>query len=457
MKFSEFNFHNDILTGLESMGFENTTPIQEQSIPLIMEGRDLIACAQTGTGKTAAYLLPIINSIINSPGEGIKAIIIAPTRELAQQIDQQMAGFAYFLPVSSIAIYGGGDGVSWDQQKAALVQGADIVIATPGRFISHLSFEYVDTSNLQFLILDEADRMLDMGFHDDIMSIISTFKGKWQTLMFSATMPDKIRFLTKKILRNPAEVNIAMSKPAEGITQAAYMVHDTQKIGLIKDLLKKKPVKSIIIFSATKSNVKLLHRNLVSAGFNAAAIHSDLEQEEREKVMLDFRNRKVQILVATNIVSRGIDIVGIDLIINYDVPRDAEDYIHRIGRTARAESSGLALTFINEKEQLSFQKIEKMIEKVIYKAALPDHLGDGPVYNPKLPSKGGRSSGRQKGKVPGKKKTDAPKEKQFGHDKFQKFKPDPAKHVTPDKKKRHFWKKKKNKGPASHDGIGSTD
>lgn len=452
MKFSEFNFHQDILTGIESMGFEDTTPIQEQSIPLIMQGRDLIACAQTGTGKTAAYLLPVINSIINSPGEGIRAIIIAPTRELAQQIDQQMAGFAYFIPVSSIAIYGGGDGASWDQQKAALVQGADIVIATPGRFISHLSFEYVDTSNLQFLILDEADRMLDMGFHDDIMNIISTFKGKWQTLMFSATMPDKIRVLTKKILHGPAEVNIAMSKPAEGITQAAYMVYDTQKIGLIKDLLRKKEVKSIIIFSATKSNVKLLYRNLVGAGFNAGAIHSDLEQEEREKVMLDFRNRKIQILVATNIVARGIDIVGIDLIVNYDVPRDAEDYIHRIGRTARAESSGLALTFINEKEQLSFHKIEKMIEKVIFKAQLPEHLGEGPVYNPKVPSRGGKSFGRKKINTPGKKTSDAPKEKQFGHGKFQKQKPETTKHVTPNKKKKHFWKKKKNKGPATNDG-----
>lgn len=382
------------------MGFEDATPIQEQAIPYVLEGHDLIACAQTGTGKTAAFILPLLHSILESNSKGIKAIIIAPTRELALQIDQQLEGFSYFVPISSIPVYGGGDGMTWDQQKAALIQGADVVISTPGRLIAHLKFGYVKLDTLKFLILDEADRMLDMGFFDDIMTIVDHIPEKRQTLMFSATMPDKIRVLAKKLLQNPKRIDIAISKPAEGIIQGAYLVYDNQKLDLISDLLKDKDMKSILIFSSTKVNVKNIGRQLKNAGFNSAAIHSDLLQKEREDVMLRFRNRKIQILVATNIVSRGIDVDGIDLVINYDVPQDAEDYVHRIGRTARADSSGVALTFINDNEQEAFAGIEKMLEIVIYKIPLPEHIGIGPEYNPN--KKKDRNSGR--GSFKGKRK-----------------------------------------------------
>jgi len=392
LKFSEFKLSPELFSGLDAMGFEEATPIQEQAIPFVLEGHDLIACAQTGTGKTAAFILPLLHSILESKSKGVKAIIIAPTRELAMQIDQQLEGFSYFVPISSIPIYGGGDGMTWDQQKSALIKGADVIISTPGRLIAHLKFGYVKFDSLKFLILDEADRMLDMGFFDDIMTIVDHIPEKRQTLMFSATMPDKIRTLAKKLLHNPKRIDIAISKPAEGIIQGAYLVYDNQKLDLISDLLKDKEMKSILIFSSTKVNVKNIGKQLKNAGFNSAAIHSDLLQKEREDVMLRFRNRKIQILVATNIVSRGIDIDGIDLVINYNVPQDAEDYVHRIGRTARADSSGVALTFVNDNEQEAFASIEKMLETVIYKIPLPEHLGKGPEYNPN--QKKNRNSGR---------------------------------------------------------------
>ena len=382
MKFNEFKFRGEVNEGIEAMGFEDATPIQEQAIPYVLDGHDLIACAQTGTGKTAAFLLPLLHNILENPGKGIKAIIIAPTRELAIQIDQQVEGFSYFLSISSIPIYGGGDGLTWGQQKTALIKGADIIISTPGRLISHLEFGYVDLSNLRYLVLDEADRMLDMGFYDDIVTIVKHMPEKRQTLLFSATMPDKIRILAKKLLKNPKRVDIAISKPAEGIIQAAYLVYDKQKLALVSDLLKDKKMSSVLIFSSTKMNVKKIGQKLGDLGFNSASIHSDLNQTEREEVLLSFRNRKIQILVATNIVSRGIDIDGIDLIINYDVPHDAEDYVHRIGRTARADSSGVAITFINENDQDAFAGIEKMLEAVIYKIPLPEYIGKGPEYNP---------------------------------------------------------------------------
>ena len=383
MKFKEFGFVDDVLDGLEAMRFENATPIQERTIPIIMEGRDLIACAQTGTGKTAAYLLPVLNKIVAKKSEGVTVLVLVPTRELAVQIDQQIEGFSYFLPVSSIAVYGGNDSGLWDQQKTALTSGADLIAATPGRLIQHISMGYVDLSTIKHLVLDEADRMLDMGFHDDIMQIISTIPKERQTLLFSATMPPKIRELAKKILIKPAEISIAVAKPAEGILQAAYMVYDTQKIPLINNLLKgKDDIRSVIIFSSTKLKVKEIYRSLKQNGYNAAAIHSDLEQAEREEVMLNFRNRKIQILVATDIIARGIDIDSIDLVINFDVPHDAEDYVHRVGRTARAQTTGVALTFINDKEQYEFAMIEKLIEKTVYKIPLPEGFEEAPEYNP---------------------------------------------------------------------------
>lgn len=364
------------------MGFEKPTPIQEKAIPVILENRDLIACAQTGTGKTAAFLLPIINKIIKDHTETVDTLIIVPTRELAIQIDEALQGFAYFTPISAIAIYGGNDGSSYEQEKKALMHGANIIIATPGRLIAHLNQGYVKFNTVKHLILDEADRMLDMGFSDDITRIISFLPAQRQTLLFSATMPPKIRTLASRILKNPEEINIAVSKPAEGVIQGAYLVHNTQKVELIKILLAGKKLKSILIFSSTKSKVKELEKELQKIGLNCASIHSDLTQDQRNEVLRNFKNRKLQILVATDILSRGIDIDSIELVINFDVPGDAEDYIHRVGRTARAEATGIALTFINPADQRKFRNIEQLIGSEVKKLPLPSNIGAAPEYDP---------------------------------------------------------------------------
>ncbi len=387
MNFHDFQFDERIKEGLDSMGFETPTPIQEQAIPIILQNKDMIGCAQTGTGKTAAFILPLLHKILISKSDKIKALIITPTRELAQQIDQQLEGFAYFTGISSIAVYGGGDGMGWEEQKKALIQGADVIIATPGKLISHLNMGYVKFDELECLILDEADRMLDMGFHDDIMKIVSYLPEKRQSLLFSATMPDNIRLLTKKILKNPQNINIGVSKPAEGVLQAAYLVYDEQKIELIRSLVEGKDLERVLIFSSTKSNVKKIVKTLKTINSSVEEIHSDLNQSEREKTLLNFRNSEIKILVATDIVSRGIDIESIDLVVNYDVPGDAEDYIHRVGRTARSNKTGVAITFINKDDQFNFNKIEKLIEQEVFKIPLPNHIGEGPVYNPEAKPK----------------------------------------------------------------------
>jgi len=370
------------LDGLEAMGFNKPTPIQELAIPVILANKDLIACAQTGTGKTAAYVLPIIDKILASNHSHLNTLILAPTRELAVQIDQQVQGFSYYVPVSSIAIYGGGDGAIWDQQKKALKAGADIIIATPGRLISQLASGDIKLDKLEHLILDEADRMLDMGFYDDIIKIISYLPKQRQTILFSATMPPKIRTLAAKILYKPEEISIAISKPAAGILQQAYLTYDTQKIPLLGDIFKATTYQSVIIFAGTKERVKSLQFELKRIGLKAKSFHSDLEQKEREDLMNEFRSRKVQVLIGTDILSRGIDVDGIDLVVNFDVPPDPEDYVHRIGRTARAESKGTAITFINEKDQKRFHAIETLIEREIPKLPLPTFLGEAPVYAP---------------------------------------------------------------------------
>lgn len=384
MRFDELDLDDALLDGLDAMNFQETTPIQELTIPVVLEGKDVIACAQTGTGKTAAYILPILNKLIQEPQEAtaVQALIMAPTRELAQQIDTQFEGFSYFLPVSTAAVYGGGDGNLWDQQKKALLMGAEVCIATPGRLIALLQTGDIDLSRVRFFILDEADRMLDMGFHDDIMLIESKLPKQRQTLLFSATMPPKIRQLAQKVLHEPAEINVAVSKPNEAIMQAAYICTEFQKTGIIEKLFSKPVKHKTIIFASKKQEVKDLAFSLKRRKFNVAAMHSDLEQEERENVMLDFKNSKIDILVATDIVSRGIDIDEIGLVINYDVPNDPEDYIHRIGRTARASAEGVALTFVSVEDQGKFHRIEKFLGEEIYKIPLPPQLGEAPVYNP---------------------------------------------------------------------------
>ena len=364
------------------MGYSKPTPIQEQAIPVILQNKDIIACAQTGTGKTAAYILPVLHKIIHTDHRHLNTLIIAPTRELAQQIDQQIEGFAYFTGVSSIPVYGGGDGATWDVQRKALEQGADIVIATPGRLIALLAGDTVVFDHLNHLILDEADRMLDMGFFDDIVKIISYLPKQRQTLLFSATMPPRIRQLAKKILESPVEINISIAKPAAGILQQAYIVYDAQKAALLSFLLKTHSWNSVLIFASTKEMVKKLGASFERNGLPAKAFHSDLEQREREDILRAFKSRQISIIIGTDVLSRGIDVEGISAVINFDVPPDPEDYVHRVGRTARAETTGTAITFINERDQRKFLVIENMIGTTIPKLPLPGSLGEGPQYRP---------------------------------------------------------------------------
>jgi ATP-dependent RNA helicase RhlE len=398
LTFHDFKFDPKLIDGLDAMGFSKATPIQEQAIPVILDNHDLIACAQTGTGKTAAYILPVLNKIIHAETRHLNTLVIAPTRELAQQIDQQIEGFSYFLGVSSLPIYGGGDGATWDQQRKALEAGADIIIATPGRLIALLAAGTIKFDHLQHLILDEADRMLDMGFYDDIIKIIKYLPTERQTLLFSATMPPKIRMLASKILRQPQEINIAIAKPAAGISQQAYVVFDHQKGAILKHVLKTVPWKSAIIFASTKETVKKLDTAFQRGGLPAKAFHSDLEQQEREEILRAFKNKQINMLIGTDVLSRGIDVEGISLVINWDVPPDPEDYVHRIGRTARAETTGTAVTLINEKDQRKFLSIENLIGDVIPKTPLPAELGESPVYNPEVKKKTGNFRKRKPGK-----------------------------------------------------------
>ncbi len=391
MRFSDFNFHPDLLEGIEASNYETATPVQEQVIPTILAGRDLIASAQTGTGKTAAFLLPVIHRLLSNHVDGqVGALVIVPTRELAIQISQHLEGLSYFTHISSLAVYGGNDAQNFVAEKKALQMGADIIICTPGRMIAHLNMGYVSMKGLQFLVLDEADRMLDMGFQDDLNRIIKALPQKRQTLLFSATMPPKIRQLARNILVDPVEVNIAISRPPEKIVQKAFVVHEEQKLPLVKNLLKNIPYKSALVFCSRKQTVKQLAKTMKQAGFRVEEMHSDLEQAQRESVITGFTSGRIPIMIATDILSRGIDIDTIDLVINYDVPRDGEDYVHRIGRTARAEADGMAFTLVGEREQNSFAAIERLIDKEVEKAEIPKELGPAPPYNPgKRSSHGG--------------------------------------------------------------------
>jgi superfamily II DNA/RNA helicase len=396
MTFDEFGLNDQLLEAISFMGFEKASPIQEQAIPEIMNNRDLIAFAQTGTGKTAAFVLPILHKIAQTPNKGINTVILVPTRELAIQIDQQIQGFSYFLPVHSIAIYGGGDGNDWNTEARALKNDTDIIVATPGKMIAHLNQNNLQLGSLKHLVLDEADRMLDMGFFEDIQRIVSYMptEGR-QTLMFSATMPPKIKKLAGNILKDPFEISIEMSKPAEGVLQAAYLVHEEQKTALINLLVgRNKDYESILVFTSTKAKVSKIVSGLKGKGYRVEGISSDLEQKQREEVLSSFRSHKTRVLVATDVLSRGIDIKEIGLIINYDVPHDAEDYVHRVGRTARAESTGVAITLISSDDMQKFSRIEKLIGQEVYKIPLPDELGEGPKWNPSQPHRGNHFRGK---------------------------------------------------------------
>jgi superfamily II DNA/RNA helicase len=382
MTFDELGLDQRILEAISYMGFEQASPIQEQTIPEIIKGRDLIACAQTGTGKTAAFMLPVLHYLATKEHDGTSTLVIVPTRELAMQIDQQIQGFAYFVPVSSMALYGGGTGNEWDVQKRSLESDVDIIVATPGKLLSHMNMANVKFDKLKYLILDEADRMLDMGFYDDIKRILKTLPASRQTLMFSATMPPKMRELARTNLKDPFEVSIAMSKPKESVEQIVYLVNDDHKPQLIHHLIKDKPnYESIIVFSSTKRSINVIVRNLKSKGHSVEGISSDLEQKEREEALNRFRSRQTRIIVATDVLARGIDIKDIDLVINYNVPGDAEDYVHRIGRTGRAEATGVAITFVNDEEMYKFSRIEKLIEREIDKSTIPIEIGISPEWD----------------------------------------------------------------------------
>ncbi|BDC98294.1 DEAD/DEAH box helicase [Persicobacter psychrovividus] len=398
MKFTDFNLNPNIEDAIQAMGYQDATPIQEAAIPLAIEGKDLIACAQTGTGKTAAYLLPVMHLLLEGDApksNSVSCIIIAPTRELAIQIDQQLEGMSYFAPLSTVAIYGGSDVGNWEKQRNAIKNGADIIVATPGRLIQHFNQGYLKTDDLKFLVLDEADRMLDMGFQEDISNIVSKLPKERQTLMFSATMPPKIRGLAKKILQDPEEITFKVSTTAEGVLQGAYMAFDNQKANILKGILvgNEEKLPTVFVFCGTKIKVKELAKDMKKWGLKAEPFQSDLEQREREQIMQDFKNKQFQVLVATDIVSRGIDIDDVSMVINYDVPNDPEDYVHRVGRTARAERKGYAVTLINPRDCGKFRRIEELIEKEVVKVPLPETYGEQPSYSTERRGNGGGHRG----------------------------------------------------------------
>ena len=383
MKFEELDLNDNVLDALYDMRFDECTPVQENCIPPILDKRDVLGVAQTGTGKTAAYLLPILSRLADGgfPKDAVNCIIMSPTRELAQQIDQAMQGFSYYLPdVSSVAVYGGNDGNRYDQEMKSMRLGADVIIATPGRLISHISMGNIDLSKVSFFVLDEADRMLDMGFSEDIMKIASGLPESCQTIMFSATMPKDIETMAQKLLKNPVEIKLAVSKPAEKINQSAYICYETQKLKIIDDIFKAGDLKRVIIFSGSKMKVKQINQALQRLKINCGEMHSDLDQAQRDEIMYKFKSGQLDVLVATDIVSRGIDIDDITMVINYDVPHDAEDYVHRIGRTARADRDGVAITFVNEDDMYAFHQIEKFLEREITRNPLPEGCGEGPEY-----------------------------------------------------------------------------
>lgn len=400
MKFYDLDLDERVLDALDAMRFDECTPIQEHSIPALLEGRDLIGVAQTGTGKTAAYLLPILSKLCSGdyPKDAVNCVIMSPTRELAQQIDQAMEGFSYYIPVSSVAVYGGNDGVRYEQERKGMALGADIIIATPGRLISHLSLGNIDLSKVSFFILDEADRMLDMGFSEDIMKIASFLPKERQTIMFSATMPADIQKLATSLLINPVEVKLAVSKPADNIKQSAYICYETQKLGIIKSLFSSQKPERVLVFASSKIKVKDVAAAFRRMNLNADEMHSDLTQAERDEVMFKFRSNHIDVLVATDIVARGIDIDDIQMVINFDVPHDSEDYVHRIGRTARANKDGIAITFVSEKEQSQFRQIEKFLGYEITKNPVPEELGAAPAYDPHRKIEHGNDRNRGRGR-----------------------------------------------------------
>ena len=452
MYFTDFDFEDEILDALDAMRFEECTPIQEQTIQPLLDGRDLIGVAQTGTGKTAAYLLPVLNKLCQGgyPEDAINCVIMAPTRELAQQIDRQLEGFTYFMPVSGVAVYGGNDGQRYEQELRGMAKGADIIVATPGRLISHINLGNIDLSKVSFFILDEADRMLDMGFYNDIMTIAKMLPKERQTMLFSATMPAEIRKLASNILTDPLQITLALAKPAEGITQQAYICHEGQKPGIIKEIFKDESSERVILFTSRKSKVKEISLMMRKQGFNVGEMHSDLSQSERDEIMFRYKSRKIDMVIATDILARGIDIDDIRIVINYDVPRDCDDYIHRIGRTARAGAKGRAITFVSVEDQEYFKRIEEFIEQDIPKLEIPAELGEAPQYDPKGKKEkksGGRNGGRRpngnRPKQEGKNNRHRPRKRNNGGENTENKENKPTE-KKPNRRRHHRPRKNKN-------------
>lgn len=454
MYFTDFDLEDEVLDALDAMRFEECTPIQEQTIQPLLDGRDLIGVAQTGTGKTAAYLLPVLNKLCKGgyPEDAINCVIMAPTRELAQQIDRQLEGFTYFMPVSGVAVYGGNDGQRYEQELRGMAKGADIIVATPGRLISHINLGNIDLSRVSFFILDEADRMLDMGFYNDIMTIAKQLPKKRQTMLFSATMPEEIRRLAANILTDPLQITLALAKPADGITQQAYICHEGQKPGIIKSIFKEESCERVILFTSRKTKVKEISLMLRKQGFNVGEMHSDLSQSERDEIMYRYKSHKIDMIVATDILARGIDIDDIRIVINYDVPRDCDDYIHRIGRTARAGTTGRAITFVSEEDQAFFGQIEEFIQQEVTKIAVPVELGEAPVYEPKKKSekKNGGDRNRQNKNSKGKPHTKKGSAKPQGGKK--KNTPEAVNRETQGDKPKHKYHHRKHYRPKKQNG-----
>jgi ATP-dependent RNA helicase RhlE len=390
MSFQQFGLHPDLLKAIHHQGYHEPTPIQQQAIPVALTGRDLIGCAQTGTGKTAAFALPILNKLHPIKSGKIRALILTPTRELAAQINEVLQGLAAYTKIYTAAIYGG---VGMPPQERALRLGTDVIVATPGRLLDHLNNGVSRFDGIEFFVLDEADRMLDMGFLPEVKRIIARLPQQRQTMMFSATMPKEILQLSRQILRDPAMIQIGrQAAPVEGVSQSAYPVAQHLKTDLLVALLETNEMESVLIFARTKVRTERLARQLKQGGFEAALIHGDRTQGQRLAALEGFRNRRYRILVATDIAARGLDVDGISHVINFDVPVTPEDYVHRIGRTARAKAAGEALTLVAPAEESFLAAIQQLTKTKIPRQTVPD-FDYGRVFQPRPEGEGRRRKG----------------------------------------------------------------
>ncbi|GAA5520929.1 DEAD-box ATP-dependent RNA helicase CshA [Fodinibius salicampi] len=373
LSFEQFTLNEKLSLGLQDLNYTDPTPIQEECIPLILNGRDVIGAAQTGTGKTGAFVIPLIQRIMENPSEHTQALILSPTRELAQQIEEQIFALGYHTGVSSATVTGGSD---YGTQVKAIRAGVDIIVATPGRLIDQMKVLDLDFSHLNYLVLDEADRMLDMGFLPDVMKIVKKLPEERQTMLFSATMVEEVQKVVDQVMKNPAEVEFEVSKPAESVDQQIYFVHPKQKLKLFEKLFDADKYETAIVFCATKRGTDEVERMLKKRGVDAVSMHGDRDQKERNEALRLFKNRSHPVMVATDVLSRGIDIDDVSLIVNFDVPNNPEDYIHRIGRTGRYDKSGTAITFVSNKDKKYYHSIKEVVGDQLSVKELPEEKNE---------------------------------------------------------------------------------